>query len=223
MGSRKDIKNLVKKGLVTVDGKTASDSGIRVDEILSDIRVENIQIAYKKYIYLMMNKPDGYVSATFDKRLPTVLDLLDEYYLSFNPFPAGRLDIDTEGFVLLTNDGDLSHRILSPKKHIKKTYLIKSDIRPTQSDIDIFKEGVVLDDGYKCAEAILVPDKDNISYLTITEGKFHQVKRMFEAVDNKVLYLKRISMGNLLLDETLNPGEYRELTEEELKLLCEEI
>ncbi|MBQ8526271.1 MAG: rRNA pseudouridine synthase [Clostridia bacterium] len=223
VGSRKDIKSLVKKGLVTVDGRTVSDPGIRVDENTSDIRVENNPIAYKKYIYLMMNKPAGYVSATFDKHFPTVLDLLDEYCLSFKPFPAGRLDIDTEGFVLLTNDGDLSHRILSPKKHVKKTYMVVSDIPADASDITVFKDGVVLDDGYKTMSAQLAPDKDNTSYLTLQEGKFHQVKRMFEAVGKHVTYLKRISIGNLPLDESLAPGEYRELTEEEIKQLCEEI
>ena len=222
-GSRKDIKNYVKKGMISVDGKIVSDPGIRVDETSSDIRIDNIPIAYKKYIYIMMNKPDGYVSATFDKRLPTVLDLLDEYSLSFNPFPAGRLDIDTEGFVLLTNDGDLSHRILSPKKHVSKTYLVITDVPADESDITAFSQGVELDDGYKTLPAKLVLSKDNTSFLTITEGKFHQVKRMFESVGKHVTYLKRISMGNLSLDESLDLGEYRELTEEELKLLCEEL
>lgn len=222
MGSRKDIKLLVKKGLVTVDGKTVSDSGIRVDENNSDIRIDNKPISYKKYIYIMMNKPDGYVSATYDKHLPVVTELLDEYSLSFEPFPAGRLDIDTEGFVLLTNDGDLCHRILSPKKHIKKTYLVVSDIPAEESDIRTFKEGVTLDDGYKTMSADLVLSRDNTSYLTLCEGKFHQVKRMFEAVGKQVVYLKRISMGNLPLDDSLEPGQWRELTDEEIKLLCEE-
>lgn len=223
IGSRKDIRLLVKKGLVTVDGKVVLDPGERVDEEKSDIRIEGEPIAYKKYVYIMMNKPSGYVSATFDKRLPVVTDLLDEYFLSFEPFPAGRLDIDTEGFVLLTNDGDLSHRILSPKRHIKKTYLAVTDIPASESDIRAFEEGVTLDDGYKTLSSHLTLGEDNTSYLTLYEGKFHQVKRMFESVGKKVVYLKRISMGNLMLDEGLATGEYREITEEELALLCEEI
>ena len=198
-----------------------SDSGIQVDENTSDIRINNEPVSYKKYIYIMMNKPDGYVSATYDKRLPVVTDLLDEYSLSFEPFPAGRLDIDTEGFVLLTNDGDLCHRILSPKKHIKKTYMVVTDIPADQEDATAFEQGVELDDGYTTLPGKLVLENNNTSYLTICEGKFHQVKRMFEARGKKVTYLKRTSMGNLPLDESLAPGEYRELTPEEILLICE--
>ena len=198
-----------------------SDSGIQVDENTSDIRINNEPVSYKKYIYIMMNKPDGYVSATYDKRLPVVTDLLDEYSLSFEPFPAGRLDIDTEGFVLLTNDGDLCHRILSPKKHIKKTYMVVTDIPADQEDATAFEQGVELDDGYTTLPGKLVLENNNTSYLTICEGKFHQVKRMFEARGKKVTYLKRTSMGNLPLDESLAPGEYRELTHEEILLICE--
>lgn len=194
---------------------------MQVDEKNSDIRINNKPVYYKKHIYIMMNKPDGYVSATYDKRLPVVTDLLDEYSLSFEPFPAGRLDIDTEGFLLLTNDGDLCHRILSPKKHIKKTYMAVTDIPADQSDVEAFEKGVELDDGYVTLEGKLVLSKYNISYLTICEGKFHQVKRMFEARGKRVTYLKRISMGNLSLDESLLPGEYRELSEEEIVLLTE--
>ena len=223
MGTRKDIRTLVKKGRVSVDGVTITDPGQRVDETASDIRIDNEPVAYKKYIYIMMNKPSGVVSATFDKHLPVVTDLLDEYCLSFEPYPAGRLDIDTEGFVLLTNDGDLCHRILAPKKHIKKIYLVETDIPADASDIRAFADGVVLDDGYKTMSAHLELKGGNTSYLTICEGKFHQVKRMFEAVGKKVTYLKRISMGNLPLDETLALGQYRELDEREIALLCEEI
>ena len=223
MGTRKDIRTLVKKGRVSVDGVTITDPGLRVDEATSDIRIDDEPVAYKKYIYIMMNKPSGVVSATFDKHLPVVTDLLDEYCLSFEPYPAGRLDIDTEGFVLLTNDGDLCHRILAPKKHIKKIYLVETDIPADASDIRVFADGVVLDDGYKTMSAHLELKDGNTSYLTICEGKFHQVKRMFAAPGNEVLYLKRMAMGGVSLDETLAPGEYRALTNEELQMLQDSV
>ena len=223
-GSRKEIKSLIKSGAVTVDGKIVSDSADHIDENVSDVRINNVSVSYKKHIYIMMNKPKGYISATYDKKLPVVTDLLDEYSLSFNPFPAGRLDIDTEGMLILTNDGDLCHRILSPKKHIRKKYMVISEKQISKADIELFKNGITLDDGYKTKEAILYQDEKNplVSYITIYEGKFHQIKRMFEAVDNKVVYLKRLCMGNLSLDEGLELSQYRELTEYEIKKLCEE-
>ncbi|WP_235666988.1 16S rRNA pseudouridine(516) synthase, partial [Clostridioides difficile] len=171
-----------------------------------------------------MNKPDGYISATTDKYDPTVLDLIDLSYLAFEPFPVGRLDKDTEGLLVLTNDGKLSHRVLSPKKHVPKTYYAKIDGVVTEEDVEAFLEGVVLDDGYKTMPSqlnILKSDDESEIELTIHEGKFHQVKRMFESVGKKVVYLKRLSMGNLKLDESLELGEYRELTDEEVKLIEE--
>ncbi len=221
IGSRKDIKSLVKAGAVTVDGKVARDSGMNVLEN-SVVCLNNKEIIYKKYIYIMMNKPAGYVSATFDKRLPVVTDLLDEYSLRFEPFPAGRLDIDTEGLLILTNDGDLTHRILSPKSHIHKKYFVISEKGVTPSDQEMFKSGIDLHDFVSMPSELEFTDRENESFVTLCEGKFHQVKRMFEAVDNKVVYLKRVKMGNLPLDESLSPGEYRELTDDEIKLLCEE-
>ena len=223
-GSRKDIRNLVKKGGVVVDGKVATDSGMQVDEASSDISINGESVSYKKYIYIMLNKPDGYVSATYDKHLPVVTQLLGEYENSFEPYPVGRLDIDTEGLLILTNDGDMCHRLLSPKSHVKKTYLVISDIPATEDDKSAFAEGVELDDGYKTLPGELVfTDDPAKTYLTIYEGKFHQVKRMFEAVGKQVVYLKRVRMGNLELDRELGLGEYRELTDEEIKLLNEEI
>ncbi|MDM8128579.1 16S rRNA pseudouridine(516) synthase, partial [Paraclostridium benzoelyticum] len=165
-----------------------------------------------------------YISATFDKHDPIVLDLIDKKSLAFEPFPVGRLDKDTEGLLVLTNDGQLSHRVLSPKSHVPKTYFAEIDGVVTEDDIKAFKEGVILDDGYKTMPAeLIILESGDVSKieLTIHEGKFHQVKRMFESVDKKVMYLKRLSMGKLNLDESLELGEYRELTEEEVKLIEE--
>ncbi len=223
-GSRKDIRQLVKKGAILVDGKVATDSGMQVDEAKSDIRTNNKKALYKKYIYIMLNKPDGYVSATYDKHLPVVTELLGEYENSFEPYPVGRLDIDTEGLLIMTNDGDMCHRLLSPKSHVKKTYLVVTDIAPDEQDKFSFAQGVELDDGYMTLPGKLeFTDEPCTTYLTIYEGKFHQVKRMFEAVGKKVVYLKRISMGNLELDTGLSIGEHRELTDREIRLLNEEI
>ena len=170
----------------------------------------------------MMHKPQGVISATEDNRDQTVVDLLDEEYLPFSVFPVGRLDKDTEGLLLLTNDGKLAHNLLSPKKNVPKTYYAKVLGTVTKSDIESFKEGVFIEEDYKTLPAelnILKSDEISEIELTIYEGKFHQVKRMFEAVDKTVVYLKRLSMGTLNLDPSLPLGEYRELTEEELESL----
>jgi len=221
-GSRTEIKSAVKKGLVTVDGKTVKDSGLYVDPVESVIEMSGIKLNYRKYIYLMMNKPKGVISATTDTKQETVFDILPEKYKCFDLFPAGRLDIDTEGLVLMTNDGQLSHEILSPKKHVTKQYYADVQGFVTDSDIEAFKNGVMLDDGYKTLPAQLeIIESDEISEikLSIVEGKFHQVKRMFEAVDKKVIYLKRLSMGKLRLDEALGLGECKELDEADVALL----
>ena len=223
-GTRKEIKSLIKQSAITVGGRTATDPGMQMDENASDIRINGVAVSYKKYIYIMLNKPDGYVSATYDKHLPVVTSLLDEYANSFEPYPVGRLDIDTEGLLILTNDGDMCHRLLAPKSHVKKKYFVISDIPVDNDDIQAFAEGVVLDDGYKTMGAVLELTENPLhSYVTLYEGKFHQVKRMFEAVGKQVMYLKRVSMGNLCLDENLELGQYRELTHTEIKLLNEEI
>jgi 16S rRNA pseudouridine516 synthase len=178
-------------------------------------------------VYLMLNKPQGVISATEDSRERTVLDLLSDHYKHLDLFPVGRLDKDTEGLLLLTNDGKLAHNLLSPKKHVAKTYYAEVAGLVNEADLILFSSGVTLDDGYVTMPAKLVVlsqgdpllRKDSKIELTIMEGKFHQVKRMFLAVDKKVTFLKRISMGHLKLDEYLAPGEYRELTEEELQQL----
>lgn len=224
VGSRSEIKKYIKSNLVKVNDKIVKDSGLLVNPQSDFITFNQKEVNYKEFIYIMLNKPSGYLSATYDKKDKIVLDLIDKKYLSYEPFPVGRLDKDTEGLLILTNDGQLSHRVLSPKKHIPKTYFASVDGKVKYEDIKIFEEGVVLDDGYKTMPSILkILKSDDISEieLTINEGKFHQVKRMFESVGKKVIYLKRISMGKLKLDENLKLGEYRELTEEEVKLLEE--
>ncbi len=221
-GSRKELKKIIKYGYVKVDGKIVSKSSIQVNPHESIIEINGERVEYKEYIYIMMNKPQDVISATYDNRHETVIDLLEEKYLVFEPFPMGRLDIDTEGMLIITNDGKLSHEILSPKKHIPKTYYAHVDGRIDEKDIKAFKEGITLDDGYKAKPAqLIIKERGEVSKaeLTIYEGKFHQVKRMFEARNKKVTYLKRIAMGNLKLDEGLKLGEYRELTDEELDIL----
>ena len=223
-GSRSELKKLCKSGLVKVNGKVINNPGVQVDVENDEILFDGEKVVYKEFIYLMLNKPDGYISATFDKRDPIVLDLIDKQDLIFEPFPVGRLDKDTEGLLVLTNDGQLAHRVLSPKKHVPKTYYAKVEGVVTEEDVKAFAEGVTLDDGYETMPAELeILKSDDISEieLTIHEGKFHQVKRMFESVGKKVVYLKRLSMGKLKLDEGLVLGEYRELTEEEVKMIEE--
>jgi len=222
-GSRKEIKSAAKKGVIQVDGKIIKDSGFLVDPTTSVIKVNGEEIIYRKYIYLIMNKPDGVISATSDKKDETVIDLLEVEHQAFEPFPVGRLDKDTVGLLLLTNDGDLNHRLIAPKWHVDKVYYAKIDKKVTEEDIVAFKKGITLDDGYKCNEAklkIISSSEDGSEIeLTIQEGKFHQVKRMFEAVNKNVTYLQRVSFGGLSLDSDLQEGEYRELTEEEVELL----
>lgn len=222
-GSRKDVKSFAKKGLIEVDGVVVKDNGMLVDPESSIIKVNGEEILYRKYIYLMMNKPDGVISATHDNRDETVVDLLELDHQVFDPFPVGRLDKDTVGLLLLTNDGELNHRLISPKYHVDKIYYAEIDKKVDESDIEAFKKGITLDDGYKCLEAklgiISATEKGSEVRVTIQEGKYHQVKRMFEAVGKKVIYLKREEFGGLILDPELEEGEYRELTDDELALL----
>lgn len=222
-GSRKEIKIIARKGLIEVDGVVCKDSGMNVDPEKSVIKINGEEIVYRKYIYLLMNKPGGVVSATTDSKDDTVIDLLEVEHQVFEPFPVGRLDKDTVGLLLLTNDGELNHRLIAPKWHVDKVYFAKIDKKVTEKDQKAFKSGITLDDGYKCKEGnleiISSTDEGSEVKVTIQEGKFHQVKRMFEALDKNVTYLQRIEFGGLKLDETLEEGEYRELTEEELALL----
>ncbi|MCI9062158.1 MAG: rRNA pseudouridine synthase [Romboutsia sp.] len=224
VASRAELKKYCKQGIISVNGKVINNPGIQVDSENDEVIFNGEKIVYREFIYIMLNKPDGYISATFDKYDPIVLDLIDQSYLVFEPFPVGRLDKDTEGLLVLTNDGQLAHRVLSPKKHVPKTYYAKIQGKVTEEDILAFEKGVILDDGYETMPSqlkILKSDDMSEIELTIHEGKFHQVKRMFESVGKKVVYLKRLSMGKLKLDESLKLGEYRELTEEEVKLIEE--
>ena len=222
-GSRKEIKALVKKGLVKVDGEVVKDNGVLIDPEKSVININGEDLFYREYIYLMMNKPDGVISATYDNREETVIDLLEVEHQVFNPFPVGRLDKDTVGLLLLTNNGELNHRLISPKWHVDKVYYAKIDKAVDEKDIEAFKNGITLDDGYKCKEGKLEiinsSDEGAEVMVTIQEGKYHQVKRMFDALGKTVVYLKRTEFGGLPLDQELEEGEYRELTEDELALL----
>ncbi|HZG60870.1 MAG TPA: pseudouridine synthase [Anoxybacillus sp.] len=221
-GTRKEVKKLLKSGVVKVDDVIVKDPKMQVNPGEQVVTVWGEEVQYKEFIYLMMNKPPGVISATEDLVQETVIDLLEEEDKIFEPFPVGRLDKDTEGLLLLTNDGQLAHQLLSPKKHVPKTYFAVIDGEVTEADVKAFRQGIVLDDGYETKPAELVILKSGIRSdveVTITEGKFHQVKRMFQAVGKRVVYLKRIQMGPLSLDESLALGEYRELTDEEVELL----
>lgn len=223
-GTRKEVKQLLKTGLVRVNDEIVKDAKTHVNPDEQQVTVNGESVEYKEFVYLMMNKPQGVVSATEDNHDQTVIDLLEHEDAIFDPFPVGRLDKDTEGLLLITNDGQLAHQLLSPKKHVPKTYFAHINDVVGDEDILAFKQGVVLDDGYETKPGVLkVIESGPTSKieLTITEGKFHQVKRMFEAVGKRVLYLKRIQMGPLPLDETLELGEYRELTDEEIESLRE--
>ncbi|MBR5535882.1 MAG: rRNA pseudouridine synthase [Clostridia bacterium] len=215
--TRKDSKNLIKKGLVSVNGAIIKDSGANVNETDSLI-VDGKRAEYKKFIYLMMNKPQGYISATDDKKQKTVLDLLPENFSRYDLFPAGRLDIDTEGFLLLTNDGQTAHNLLSPSKKVGKEYFARLEKPLTDKDKETIEQGVDIG-GYITKPAKIEKHSDTECTITIVEGKFHQVKKMFEAVGNKVTYLKRVSFASLPLDPNLALGEYRYLTDEEVKTI----
>lgn len=222
-GSRKEVKASCKNGEVVVDGEVIKDSATKIDPETAIIEVNGERVMYRKYIYLLLNKPAGVVSATFDNYDETVIDLLDPEYQVFEPFPVGRLDKDTVGFLLLTNDGALNHKLISPKNHVDKVYYAEIDKPVDESDIESFKKGIVIDDGYKCMpgnlEIISSTEDGSEVLVTIQEGKFHQVKRMFEALDKSVVYLKRVKFGPMELDETLEEGEYRELTQAEIDIL----
>lgn len=221
-GTRSIIKNLVHKGKVSVNGEVIKKPEIKINEDEDVVLLDGEEIKYNRYEYFMLNKPDGYVSATTDRNEKTVLDLLKAEDRRKDLFPVGRLDKDTEGLLVISNDGEMAHKILSPKNHIAKTYYVKVNGRIENEHIEIFEKGIDIGEKNITKPGILkIIKSSDISEaeLTIYEGKFHQVKRMFEAVGMKVVYLKRIKMGTLGLDETLKPGEYRRLTLEETEQL----
>ena len=194
-GTRKEVKALLKKGKVEIDGIIVSDNAMKVDPDKVVIKVAGEEINYRKYIYLIMNKPAGVVSATIDKHDETVIDLIDQEYRAFNPFPIGRLDKDTVGLLLITNDGELNHKLIAPKNHVDKVYYAEINKVVEAADVATFKKGVVIDDGYKCMPAILevlnANENGSEVLVTIQEGKFHQVKRMFESVDKQSCIFKK--------------------------------
>lgn len=221
-GTRKEVKALVKRGEVTINGVKVKDSSQHVIPESDEIYILDEKLLFRRFVYIMLNKPQGVISATEDNYDETVIGLLPEELKIFEPAPVGRLDKDTVGLLLITNDGELNHLLLSPKRHVPKKYYARIQGTVVEEDIIKFRSGVVLEDGYKTipAELHIINSNENSEIEVILyEGKFHQVKRMFEAVDKKVIFLKRLEMGPLKLDESLKPGEYRELTEEELEML----
>ena len=221
VASRKEIRQLIRSGRVSVDGAAAASPEMKLDPYKALVCLDGTKIEYAKYHYYMMNKPAGVLSATDDGRQKTVLDLVTPEMRKIGLFPVGRLDKDTEGLLLITNDGDLAHKLLAPGKHVDKVYFVRL-AKPLEEDkVQLLENGV--DIGEK---ALTLPAKIEICQedrmacrITIREGKFHQIKRMFLAADNEVVFLKRLSMGTLELDETLVPGQYRVLTEEEIERL----
>ena len=224
-GTRSQVKDLLKKGQVMVNGEVVKKPELKINETTDQILCQGKKASYQKNIYLMLHKPAGVVSATEDNREKTVLDLVRPEDRKNGLFPVGRLDKDTEGLLLLTDDGELAHRLLSPKKHVDKTYYAKIDGQVTEEHVKQFREGLDIGDEKKTLPAvltILLSGPVSEIEVTIHEGRFHQIKRMFEAVGFKVTYLKRLSMGSLVLDETLPPEEYRPLTEAELEGLTKQ-
>lgn len=216
--SRSEVKKLIGKNKVEVDGQVVKSSGIKVDPDKSKITLDGLDIVYKKFVYLILNKPKGYISARVDKDHQTVLDLVPKELLGRNLFPVGRLDRDTTGLIIITDDGLLAHNILSPKKHVNKIYHVKLDIPVSEDMIWGFARGVELNDGI-CKEASLKITGKHTASVTLSEGRHHQIKRMFGCFGAKVTELHRVSMGNLTLPADLQEGSCRELSEEELKLL----
>lgn len=214
-GSRKEVKLMIRKGFVKINGDVCKKDDIHIDEYKDIITLDDEVIQYQKYYYIMLNKPQGCVSATVDAHQQTVMDLLD-IALPKDMFPVGRLDIDTEGLLLLTNDGALSHALLSPKKHVEKEYEVIIEAPLTDAEIKQLENGSILLDDEVLQPAKVEVIEPTMIHLTISQGKFHQVKRMIHAVHHEVLFLKRVRMGTLYLDETLQPGEWRFLNENEL-------
>lgn len=222
VGSRTEVKSLLKAGRVTVNGKKEKSAKLQINEEKDEICFDGQVLEYEEFVYYMMNKPQGVISATEDSKHRTVLDLLDDLARTKEVFPVGRLDIDTHGLLLLTNDGQLAHALLSPKRHVDKTYLAHVEGIMTQEDVETFVKGIPLKD-FTCQpaklEIVSVDSVKNQSLVrvTIAEGKFHQVKRMVAFCGKEVVDLQRLTMGTLVLDENLERGEWRRLTKEELE------
>ncbi|MFR7720547.1 MAG: pseudouridine synthase [Hominilimicola sp.] len=216
--SRKDVKKLIKQGLVFIDGEVCKKPEEQTDEN-SIVEVDGERLIYREFVYLMLNKPQGCVSAVYDKKYPVVTEFVPEEYAHFEVYPVGRLDIDTEGLLILTNDGQFAHEMTSPKKDVYKRYFAVLDKPMEEKDVEIFAGGMEFKEFTAKSAKLEITENPNEVYIEIAEGKFHQVKRMCERVGKTVTYLKRVAIGNLKLDESLEKGEVRELTKDELDML----
>ena len=220
IASRRESAAAAKRGLITVDGVAVRDASKHIDPESVTVTYMGRVIGYSKYVYVMLNKPEGYVSATEDSRLPVVTELLSEELQRMELFPVGRLDRDTVGMMILTNNGKLAHSLLTPKRHVTKEYYFKAAERIPDGAEQIFADGVTLADGYECKSAGLVCDGDRMGgVITLTEGKYHQIKRMVASLSNAVVFLERISFAGIPLDRSLSRGEWRMLTDEEIAKL----
>ncbi len=222
LATRTEAAKAAKQGLIKVNGEVIKKADIKVDPEKDLVELYGKKIEYKKYIYIMLNKPQGIVSSTDGKDGVTVISLLPEDLQKCNLFPCGRLDKDTVGLLLLTNDGSTAHYLLSPKRHVSKVYYLKTELPVSDKDIEKLEKGVALDHGDVALPAKVEKKTEKELYITIVEGMYHQIKRMLEAVNNKVVYLERVEFGKIPLDTTLNRGEWRYLTQEEINLLIEQ-
>lgn len=219
-GSRKDARGMVLRGRVSVNGKVSGNIAQKVDPKTDDISVDGQSLTYKKYVYIMINKPKGILSASNDKSRETVVDLVKPDFPRDGLFPVGRLDKDTTGLLIITDDGDFGHKVISPKSLIEKEYLVTLDKPITAEDIKVLEAGVTLADGTVCRPAkVRQTEREKVVSMTITEGKYHEIKRMLGVVGIGVNELERIRIGSLCKDDKLDVGQYRELTEEELSLV----
>ena len=217
IASRKDAARAAKSGGVIVDGAAVKDLSAHIDPATAKVFYLGREIVYRKFTYVMLNKPEGYVSATEDSRLPCVVELLPDELKKQELFPVGRLDRDTVGLMILTNNGQLAHSLLSPKHHVEKEYFFRAAEPLKVEAEELFKNGVTLADGYECKSAGLVLSDDRMSgYITLTEGKYHQIKRMVASLDNKVVYLERVRFSDIHLDGALARGEWRFLSDAEI-------
>ena len=216
--SRKDVKKLIKQGLVFINGEVCKKPEEQTDEN-SIVEVDGERLIYREFVYLMLNKPQGCVSAVYDKKYPVVTEFVPEEYAHFEVYPVGRLDIDTEGLLILTNDGQFAHEMTSPKKDVYKRYFAVLDKPMEEKDVEIFAGGMEFKEFTAKSAKLEITENPNEVYIEIAEGKFHQVKRMCERVGKTVTYLKRVAIGNFKLDKSLEKGEVRELTKDELDML----
>ena len=220
IASRKEAAKAARSGGVIVDGVAVRDLSAHVDPDRAEVIYLGRRINYRRFYYVMLNKPEGYVSATEDSKLPVVTELLDEELRRMELFPVGRLDRDTTGLMILTNNGPLAHRVLSPKHHVPKVYRFTSAEPMKEGVEEEFRDGVTLADGYECKSAVIELDSDRMGgFITLTEGKYHQIKRMVASTHNRVVTLERITFGGIELDTDLGRGEYRMLTPDEIAML----